>query len=168
MKTHISIVAVISGLLLSSASIYGQAGCNDASWNPESYSFYGEKAKIIEKFGKVSTTPLSERRVFLQVTQGKSEADIKLYERAKDGKFTVTEWATPNTSHLLAQIDRAIVDNKGVNCVGEQVKGILVKELKHGKVTEAIPAPESLKAAFGHSVEKATGEFIKSVIFLLC
>jgi hypothetical protein len=168
MKTHTLIVAAITTLLVSGASAFAQLGCNDASWNPESYCFYGAKDKIAEKFGNISTTKLSDRRVFLQVTQGESKADVKLYERQKDGKFTVTEWTTKHTSRLLADIDRAIVDNKGVNCVGEQVKSILAKELEKGKVSEAVPAPESFKAAFGHPVNEAKGDFIKSVVFLLC
>jgi hypothetical protein len=71
-------------------------------------------------------------------------------------------------SRLLADIDKAIVANKGVNCVGEQVKSVLGKELKAGKVSEGVPAPESPKAAFAHQVNEAKGEFIKSVVFLFC
>jgi hypothetical protein len=168
MKAYTLIVAVMSAVLLSGTSAHGQPGCNEASWNPESYSFYGEKDKIVEKFGNISTTKLADRRVFLQVTQGDAKADVKLYERQKDGKFTVTEWAANQTSRLLADIDKAIVANKGVNCVGEQVKGILGKQLKEGKISKDIPAPESLPAAFAHPVKEATGAFIKSVIFLLC
>jgi hypothetical protein len=169
MKTPTSIITVISALLLSGASAYGQgSGCNDSSWNPESYCFYGAKDKIVEKFGNISTTKLSERRVFLQVTQGESKANIRLYERQKDGKFTVTEWPATQTSRLLTDIDRAIMANKGVDCVGEQVKGILGRELKGAKVSKEIPAPESTQAAFAHSVKEAKGEFIKSVVFLLC
>ncbi len=169
MKTHTLIVTAMSAVLLSGASAYAQAdACNNSSWNPESYCFYGAKDKIVEKFANISTTKLSERRVFLQVTQGDASANIRLYERQKDGKFTVTEWTTKQTSRLLADIDRAIVANKGVNCVGEQVKAVLGKELKAGKVSEAVPAPESPKAAFAHPVNEAKGEFIKSVVFLLC
>src|ERR1700730_2341504 len=173
MKTPTSIVAVMSAVLLSGASAYAQGdasspACDDSSWNPESYCFYGEKAKIVEKFGNISTTKLSERRVFLQVTQGESKADVRLYERQKDSKFTVTQWKAKQTSRLLADIDKAIIANKGVDCVGEQVKGILGRELKGGKVSKEIPAPETTKAAFAHPVNEAKGEFIKSVIFLLC
>jgi hypothetical protein len=169
MKTHILIVAVMSAVLLSGASAYAQAdACNNSSWNPESYCFYGAKDKIVEKFANISTTKLSERRVFLQVTQGDSRADVKLYERQKDGTFTVTEWGTKQTARLLADIDKAIVANKGVNCVGEQVKGVLAKELKEGKVSKDVPAPASPEAAFAHPVKEATGEFIKSTVILLC
>jgi hypothetical protein len=169
MKTLTLIIAAMSAVLLTSASAYGQSpACNNASWNPESYSFYGEKNKIVQKFDNISTTKLADRRVFLQVTQGDSTADVRLFERQKDGNFTVTEWTAKQTSHLLAEIDKQIVANKGVNCVGEQVKGVLGKELKEGKVSKDVPAPENLKGAFEHPINEAKGEFIKTVVFLLC
>lgn len=168
MKTHTLIVAVTSAVLLNGASAYAQAdACNYSSWNPELYSFYGAKDKIVAKLGNIPAK-LSERRVFLQVTQGDSSADVKLYEQQKDGTFTVTDWTTRQTSRLLADIDKAIVANKGVNCVGEQVKGVLAKELKEGKVSKDVPAPASPEAAFAHPVKEATGEFIKSTVILLC
>jgi hypothetical protein len=161
------IVTLIATASLGGASTYAQS-CKDSSWNPELYSFYGEKAQILKKLANISTTKLADRRVFLQVTQGDSSADVKLYERQEDGKFTVTEWTTKQTARLLADIDEAIVANTGVNCVGEQVKGILGKELKEGKVSEQVAAPASPKAAFAHPVDQAVGEFIKTVIILLC
>ncbi len=166
MKKHILIVTVISVALLGGTSAHAQR-CADSSWNPELYSFYGAKDKIIEKLAYIPTK-LSERRVFLQVTQGDSSANVKLYEYQKDGTFTVTEWTTSQTSRLLADIDEAILANKGVNCVGEQVQAVLGKELKDGKVSNAVAAPASPKAAFAHAVKKATGEFIKCTIIMLC
>jgi hypothetical protein len=170
MKRHILIViaAVIFTVCLNGASANAQAdACNYSSWNPELYCFYGAKDKIAEKLANIPAK-LSERRVFLQVTQGDSGGDIKLYERQKDGTFTVTEWSAKQTSRLLTDIDKAIVANKGVNCVGEQVKGILAKELKEGKVSREVPAPASPEAAFAHSVKQATGDFVKSTVVILC
>lgn len=166
MKTHTVIVAVLSAVLLSGASAHAQT-CRHSSWNPELYSFYGAKDTILEKLANIPTKP-SEHRVFLQVTQGDGSADVKLYEQQSDGTFTVTEWTPKQTSDLLADIDKAIVANKGVNCVGEQVKGILAKQLKEGKVSKEVPAPESAKAAFTHPVKEATGDFIKSAVIVLC
>src|SRR6478672_7783533 len=56
--------------------------CNFASWNPESYAFYGAKDHISDK---VSNLPLklSEHRLFLQITQGDAWAQVKLFERQK-------------------------------------------------------------------------------------
>src|SRR5206468_5919995 len=47
----------------------GGTNCATSSWNPELYSFYGAKGTIVEKLGKIPAK-LSERRVFVQVTQG--------------------------------------------------------------------------------------------------
>jgi hypothetical protein len=182
MKKHTLIVTLIAAALLCSASAYdptptptltptpppeSKGGCNHSSWNPELYSFYGAKATIVEKLAQIPTK-LSERRVFLQVTQGDSSVDIRLYEREKDGNYTVTEWTKKQTPQLIADIDKAICDNKGVNCVGEQVKAVLKRELGGGKDFPPAAAPETPEAAFKHSVEKASGEFIKTTIIILC
>lgn len=156
----------MSAVLLSGALAHAQT-CRRSSWNPELYSFYGAKDAIVEKLANIPAK-LSERRVFLQVTQGESRADAKLYERQKDGTFTVTEWTTRQTSRLLRDVDKAIVANKGVNCVGEQVKAVLNKQLNEGKTSTAVPAPESPQAAFTHSVKQAMGDFIKTTVIILC
>ena len=70
--------------------------------------------------------------------------------------------------HGITEIDKAIIDNKGVNCVGEQVKTVLKKELGKGEVSPPAAAPETPKAAFAHSVKEASGEFIKSTVIVLC
>jgi hypothetical protein len=169
------IVTLIAAALLGGASAYAQypsptptpLSCLNSSKNPELYSFYGDKDVIVHSLARIPAK-LSERRVFLQVTQGDSGADVKLYEREKDGTYTVTEWKAKETSQLLMKIDKAIIANKGVNCVGEQVKAVLKKEL--GKVEASPPAaaPETPEAAFGHSVKEASGEFIKSTVIILC
>ena len=141
--------------------------CRASSWDPGLYTFYGKKETIVEKLANIQAN-LSERRVFVQVTQGDSSADVKLYEQQENGTFTVTEWHPKETSRLLADIDKAIVANKGVNCVGEQVKGVLGKELKEGKVVNGVAAPGSPEAAFSHSVKEAVGDFIKTTAIILC
>jgi hypothetical protein len=167
MRTHTLIFAITFAVVLSGASAHAQKSCLNSSRNPELYSFYGDKDVIVESLARIPAK-LSERRVFLQTTQGDSSADVRLYERQEDGTFTVTEWTTGQTTRLLADIDKAIIANKGVNCVGEQVKAILVKELKKGKVSTAVPAPASPEAAFGHPVKNASGGFIKTTIAILC
>lgn len=175
MKKHTLTVTLIAAALVGGAlaaetplpSASPGPYCRASSWNPEQYTFYGAKDIIVEKLAKIPAK-LSERRVFLQVTQGDSSAEIKLYEQQKDSTFTIMKWSTRQTSCLLADIDRAIVTNKGVNCVGEQVKDILAKELGEGQVSEAVAAPVSAEAAFAHSVKEASGEFIKSTVTILC
>jgi hypothetical protein len=177
MKKHTLIVTLIAAASLGNAlSAYAQIAspspsplsCLLSSWSPELYSYYGAKDTVAEKLANIPAK-LSERRVFLQITQGDSSADVKLYERQKDGTFIVTEWKqSERTSRLLAEIDKAIIDNKGVNCVGEQVKAVLKKELGEGKPSAPAAAPVSPKAAFAHSVNEVSGEFIKSTVIILC
>lgn len=166
MKKQTLVVTLIATALLGGASANAQL-CAHSSWNPELYSLYGAKDTIVEKLSKLPLK-LSERRVFLQVTQGESSANVKLFEKQKDGTYTVTEWTTKQTASLLAAIDEAIVANKGVNCVGEQVKAVLEKELKDGKVLKGVAAPASSAAAFAHAVKEATGDFIKCTLSMLC
>jgi hypothetical protein len=175
MKKNALIVTLIAAASLGGASVYAQypsptptpLSCLLSSWSPELYSFYGAKETIAKKLANIPAR-LLERRVFLQVTQGDSGADVKLYERQEDGTFTVTKWTAKQTPRLLSDIDNAIVANKGVNCVGEQVKAVLKKELGKGEVSPPAAAPETPEAAFGHSVKEASGEFIKSTVIILC
>jgi len=178
MKKHTLIVTLIAFALLGSASADPtptptptptpvMGGCNLSSWNTEVYGFCGAKPAMIEKLARLPVK-LSERRVFIQITQGSSSGEVKLFERQEDGKFTVTKWSTGETFGLLADIDKAIFDNKGVNCVGEQVTDVLRKRLGDGKPSESVIPPVSPKAAFKHSVEEAPGEFITTRIFILC
>jgi hypothetical protein len=141
--------------------------CNYASWNPEVYSFYGAKENVAEKISRLPLK-LSEHRVFVQITQGEAWAQVKMFELQKDGTFTVTEWEGKDTSRLACDIDKAIMANKGVNCVGEQMKAAIVKALGKGKVSHSVSAPETPAAAFGHSIKAAKGDFIKSAVIVAC
>src|SRR6476646_2965148 len=125
-----------------SASPPGVPACNNASWNPEVYSFYGAKENVAEKVSRLPLK-LSEHRVFVQITQGEAWAQDKMFELQKDGTFTVTEWEGKDTSRLACDIDKAIMANKGVNCVGEQMKAAIVKALNKGKVSNSVAAPET-------------------------
>jgi hypothetical protein len=106
--------------------------------------------------------------MFLQVTQGKSSANVKFYEQEDSGKFTVTEWTPKQTAALLAKIDHAIVVNEGVDCVGKQVKDILHKELKEGKTSNGVEVSDSPQLAFGPSIGLVSGPFLESVEIILC
>ena len=174
MKRNTLVVTLIAAALVGGASASDLPSpspsaypCKASSWDPGLYTFYGKKETIVEKLANIQAK-LSERRVFVQVTQGDSSADVKLYEQQANGTFTVTEWHPKETSRLLADIDKAIAANKGVNCVGEQVKGVLGKELKEGKVINGVAAPASPEAAFSHSVKEAVGDFIKTTAIILC
>lgn len=183
MKKRLSVVAMTLALL-AHPSAYSQeptpspeetptpprtvmGGCNHSGWNTEVYRFYGAKETLIEKVTQLPREIL-KRRVFLQVTQGDSVAEIKLFERQPNGTFNVTEWTKKDSADLFTDIDRAIMANKAVDCVGEQVTGVLIKDLKKGRTTEGVSAPESPKSAFSHSIRQISGEFIQTTIIVMC
>src|SRR6478672_11491005 len=102
--------------------------CQQKSWSPELYGFYGKKQTIIDKLAQIPT-PISEHRVVVQITQGDATGDVRLFEQQKDGTFTVTQWATRQPSDIVAGIDKTIMDNKGRDCVGAAIKEVLTKKL---------------------------------------
>jgi hypothetical protein len=179
MKKLTSFAALIVAALVSSASAEtalpaaspeASPGprCKVNSRSPEVYTIYGDKKDmIVQKLANIPAK-LSERRVFLQVTQGDASAKVTLYEQQNDETFTVTEWTPKQTSKLVADIDREIVANKGEYCVGEQVKAVLRQKLGKGKITNGVAVPDSPQAAFAPSVEQASGEYIKSTLIILC
>ena len=103
--------------------------------------FYGRQDIILEKLSDWSAKP-SDHRVFVQVTQGKTSGNVKLFEQPKDGSYTVTEWSPRETSEL--------------------------RKLGKGKTVEGVAEPASASAAFAHAVKEAQGDFIKTVIVFGC
>ena len=114
--------------------------CRNQSQNTELYGFCGAKAIMLEKMAGLPAE-IVKRRVFLQITQGSSGGEVKLYERQRDGKFTVTTWSKRETSGVLSDVDKTMFDNKGVNCVGEQVTAVLRKKLGKGNATLGVDCP---------------------------
>ena len=175
MKKHTLIVTLIAAASLGGALAQTPAPgaspgprCRYNSWNPEVYSFYGDKARIIDKLANIATN-LSEHRMFLQVTQGDLTAEVKLYEQQEDGKFNVTKWTTKQTSRLLAKIDDAIVLNEGEDCVGQLIKGVLRQELGQAPPPDnGVDVPDLPQKAFAAQVNEAKGKFIKTTAIILC
>jgi hypothetical protein len=180
MKNHPSVLTVVAAALLGGASAYAQStptptptpivmgwDCRNSSWNTELYGFCGGKAAMVEKIASLPVQ-LSQRRVFVQITQGSSSGEVKLYERKENNKFTVTKWKSEETFKLLPKIDKSVFENKGVNCVGEQVIALLRKELK--KPTEVTQDVEvsSPAAAFSDSVQSTIGEPVRTTVWILC
>ena len=61
--------------------------------------------------------------MFLQITQGDSNADVELYEQQDNNKFKVTKWTTTkDTSALVSKIDQEIIANAGVDCIRARVR----------------------------------------------
>ena len=183
MKRHTLIVTLIASTSLavaaaenpspsptpapSATATPGGPRCQQQSWSPELYGFYGKKQTIIDKLAQIPT-PISEHRVVVQITQGDATGDVRLFEQQKDGTFTVTQWAARQPSDIVAGIDKTIMDNKGRYCVGAAIKDLLTEKLGQGKALEPLAAPGSSKDAFSPSIQSASGDFIKTVIFFGC
>jgi hypothetical protein len=185
MKKHTLTLAVIASALLGIASAQtpspnpsssvpldgGGPRCELNSSSVEVHTFYGSKEIVAEKVAKMPVD-LSERRVFLQVTQSGREhgakTDVKVFEKQKDGSFGVTEWTKATARDLFDKLDDAIIKNKGKNCVGEAMKDVLTKTLGKGKPVTPLAAPSSPKDAFGPSVQDASGDFMKTIVIFGC
>jgi hypothetical protein len=180
MKKHTLILTVLAAALFIGRSASSQSTptpttspadkdqCMQSSWNTEIYAFCGDKAAMIKNIENLPVQ-LSKRRVFLQITRGDSKGEVKLYERQENGKFNVTKWSNEETFNLFPEIEKAIFENKGVNCVGEQVIAVLREKLgKPSEVTENLAPPATPAAAFKHSVQDAQGKFIQTEIVILC
>ena len=180
MKKHTLLLTVIVAAFLGGASVHAQSpspspsgspiikwDCAASSQNTELYGFCGKKDSILEKVAGLPTE-IVKRRVFIQITQGSSGGEVKLFERKENNKFTVTKWKSEETFKLLPKIDKAIFENKGVNCVGEQVIALLRKELKKPtEVTQDVEVP-SPAAAFSDSVQSTIGEPVRTTVWILC
>jgi len=155
------------------------AGCRLASWEPEVFNFYGDPAAVRAKLENFEMH-LPDRRVFMFMVESNQSAQLSLFELAKDrddkdgkgtkdkdaDKFHVWTWEGKSAAELREKATDTILANKGVLCVGEQVKG-LVKSLKP-EDKGVVPAPKTALAAFGHVIEGYDDQYIRLTVFLLC
>jgi hypothetical protein len=144
-------------------------GCRKASWEPEVFSFYGDPAAVTAKLKNFEMN-LPDRRVFLFMIESTNAAQVSLFELAKESKggdtFHVWSWKGQSASDLREKATETILANRGVLCVGEQIKG-LVKVLNPEDKGE-IPAPRTALAAFGHEIHGYNNQYIRLTVFLLC
>jgi hypothetical protein len=150
---------------------WGGPRCTLYAASVEVHTFYGSKEIVTEKVANMPVD-LSERRVFLQVTQSGREdgakTDVKVFEKQKDGSFAITLWTKATARDLFDKLDDAIIKNKGKECVGEAMKDVLTKTLGTGKPVTPLMPPTSPKDALGPSVQDSSGDFIKTIIIFGC
>lgn len=145
-------------------------GCKQQSWTPEVFSFYGDPAAVTAKLNNFDMN-LPDRRVFMFMIETTSDAQISLFELAKDSKddkdmFHLWTWKGKSANDLREKATETILANRGVLCVGEQIKG-LVKGLNPDDKGD-IPAPKTALAAFGHTINEYGSKYIRLTVFLLC
>jgi hypothetical protein len=145
-------------------------GCKWQSWTPEVFSFYGDPAAVTAKLNNFDMN-LPHRRVFMFMIETTSDAQISLFELAKDSKddndmFHLWTWKGKSANDLREKATETILANRGVLCVGEQIKS-LVKGLNPDDKGD-IPAPKTALAAFGHTINEYGSNYIRLTVFLLC
>jgi hypothetical protein len=147
-------------------SVVSGAGCEEESWSPEVVALYGDPETINRKIEQLDLD-LPRRRVFIFTLSNRERAELALYERTAPGRVSITSWRGRPSDLPHERIREAIIDNKGVHCVGEQTKAI-VNDLSDVKFDSDIPAPANAKAAFSHSVRERGGEYANGTIYLMC
>ncbi len=162
------LVALVSfSLLFGSHPSWGQAPrpCFLSGWTPELYSFYGSKETIHGRLAAIKDR-LTDRRLFLQLNQGKEGGEVDLFERQEDGSLAVTSWKVEKTADLLALIDQMILKNHGEKCVGDAVKKMLAEKIR--SKPEESKMTGSIEAALDKSLDKLAGAFSRVCVVVLC
>jgi hypothetical protein len=145
---------------------YIRQGCKPTSWSPTVYNFYGDADAIVGKLDGAGIE-LDERRVYALLLQGESDAEVRFFERVDRDNWAVLSWRGSDLGRVFGRLDEVIRKNRGIHCVGEQVKALLTTELAlepEGMVT----APGSAEAAFGDTVRSHGGDFMRATTALLC
>ena len=145
---------------------YIRAGCKPTSWSPTVYNFYGDADAIVGKLDGAGIE-LDERRVYALLLQGESDAEVRFFERVDRDNWAVLSWRGGALEHVFGRLDEVIRRNRGVHCVGEQVKDLLTSELKL-EPEGMVNAPSSAQAAFGDTIRSHGDEFMRATTALLC
>ncbi|MFI0262600.1 hypothetical protein ACH4OW_26585 [Streptomyces sp. NPDC017056] len=110
---------------------------------------------------------LTERRIFILLTESEGRAQVRFFEQVAGKKYAVSAWTGESLDGVGGALGDTILKNKGVNCVGEQVRGLLSAYLTDAPTT--VPAPANARAAFAHTVRAhGEGTFTRATFALLC
>ncbi|GAA1218374.1 hypothetical protein GCM10009578_071160 [Streptomyces rhizosphaericus] len=141
-------------------------GCVAYSWTPEVHDFYGDPEAILHKMDGLDME-LSDRRIFVLLTESAGQAQVRFFERAEDGQYTVSTWSGDSLDGLGGSLADTILANRGIHCVGEQTRAVLAP--LGMQVQGTVPAPASHRAAFAHTVRgHGEGTFTRATCALLC
>ncbi|MFE7129658.1 hypothetical protein ACFVIM_02235 [Streptomyces sp. NPDC057638] len=136
------------------------------SWTPEVHDFYGDPEAILNKMDGLDMD-LSNRRIFVLLTESESSAEIRFFEQAEEGSYKVSTWSGGSLDGMGGRISEVILANKGVMCVGEQTRATLAPLGMTSQGT--VPAPANHRAAFAHTVRAHGKEtFTRATCALLC
>jgi hypothetical protein len=142
--------------------------CGQASFQPEVLSFYGDSTTVLNKIEELKTVSLSRLRVYMFLVETADAAELSLLERVNGSdEYTVSHWRGASAGDLREQITSRMLSNRGVLCIGEQSKALLAKRVAATKVG-VVPAPASVRAAFGHTIQKYGNNYMRLTVFLFC
>src|ERR1043165_4419068 len=126
-------------------------GCEPASWSPEVLDFYGDPATILRKIDG-HDMELADRRIFVLLTESEGRANVRFFEQVDGENYAVSTWTGESLDGLNGRLAETIMTNKGVHCVGEQVRALLKSfDLE---LAATVPAPANARAAFAHTVRE--------------
>ncbi|MFF3272569.1 hypothetical protein ACFYWU_16820 [Streptomyces chrestomyceticus] len=140
--------------------------CRQYSWTPEVHDLYGDPESILRKVDALNME-LAERRIFVLLTESEGHAQLRFFEQVEGKKYAISAWSGESLDGVGGAIGDTILKNKGINCVGEQVRGLLARFPMVSPTT--VPAPANARAAFAHTI-RAHGEdtFMRATFALLC
>ncbi|MGH9752068.1 MAG: hypothetical protein ACREA2_04735 [Blastocatellia bacterium] len=157
----------------------GDDPCVTQSFSPEVVTFYGDSTSVLSKLDK-HTWDLSDRRVYMVLLETDQSAELSIFEKAqaKDAQaahqhgassyVNVGHWRGASAGDLREQLSNLTIENRGIACIGEQTKSIVMSKLSPEDLG-TIPAPVSIRAAFGHNIKKyGAGNYIRLTVFLFC
>jgi len=143
-----------------------RTACRSASFSPEVITFYGDSKAVQEKLDSYQAH-LEDRRVYMFVAETANSAEAMLFETSGDTNVHVSHWRGTSVSELCEQISTKVLANRGIACVGEQVKSLVLKALPTDDLG-VIPAPVTMRAAFGHNVKAYGNDYMRVTVYLLC
>lgn len=153
-----------------SFSVVSFEDCDTSSKEPEVYQFYGDTAKVLQKVEGLNVG-LVKRRMYMLTVESSSGAELRLFEKASNGKgVEIWNWKGSSLGDLNQQLAAGLLENRGVNCVGEQSKALIKAKLGDALRAEGapVPAPVSARAAFAHPIQDFSGQFVRTTVFLFC
>lgn len=156
--------ATVSGVVGAPAHLMA---CKPTSWNPTIFDFYGDAASILDKIDGTELQ-LADRRMYFLLVESASSAEIRFFERVSDELVAVFSWSGESAGDLKACIEEAVLANRGVNCVGEQLK-MLVTDSLPVTLEGTVPAPLTSRAAFAHTIRNNGSDgYLRATTALLC
>lgn len=140
------------------------AGCHEKGVN--SQIFYGSKEQALREVHKLSE-PLGSSRVYMLILESDRAAEIVYFENDQSNGATKIAWKGQTASNFRAQLDKVILESRGVDCAGETAKE-MVLALKKNVTVEEVTAPSTLADAFLGTLDNQEPGYYRVTIVSPC